>query len=116
MTDPSDFDGLYAIYYQGMAGPGLAQIQLHDGKITGADITGGLWDGEFAVDVADVFISCRVTITLPSGIALATTGEPPKADEARDMHFRLPVDFASKPYVELILPIGRVNVRFQRLR
>lgn len=116
MANPTDFDGFYAIYYQGNVGPGLAQVQLHEGKVIGADIAGGLWDGEFAVDVVNSVIKCEVTIRLPFGGVLATTGEPPKANEAANMRFTLPIDFATRDYVPLELPIGKVNARFKKLR
>jgi hypothetical protein len=116
MTNTSDFDGFYAIYYHGNAGPGLAQIQLVDGKIVGSDVTGGLWDGEFALDAVDHLIRCKVTIRLPKGVVLATTGEQIKGDEATNMLFNLPFDFATKEFVPLDLPIGKINVRFQKLR
>lgn len=116
LTNPTDFDGFYAIYYQGSAGPGLAQIQLTEGKIVGADITGGLWDGQFAVDLVNHDLTCDVSIRLPAGVALATTGQPPKGGETLNMKFTLPHDFATKPYIALDLPIGKVNVRFQKLR
>ncbi len=116
MSNPTDFDGFYAIYYQGAASPGLAQIQLNNGKITGADATGGLWDGEFAVDFVGGNISCEISVRLPAGARLATTGRPPEANEAANMKFILPIDFASRPFIALELPIGKLNVRFQKLR
>ena len=116
VTNPTDFDGFYAIYYQGTAGPGLAQIQLSEGEIVGADITGGLWDGRFAVDLVNHNLTCDVSIRLPPGVTLATTGQPPQGNEASNMKFILPHDFATKPYVSLNLPIGKINVRFQKLR
>lgn len=116
MSNPRDFDGFYAIYYHGSAGLGLAQIQLHDGKIVGADVTGGVWDGEFVVNSVEQLITCNVTIQLPEGVALATTGKVPKGNEARNMAFKLPFDFMTREYVALDLPIGKINVRFKRLR
>lgn len=116
MPSTDQFDGFYAIFYQGQSGPGLAQIQLVDGRIVGADTTGGLWDGEYAVNPAIGSIACKVTVRLPPGVPLATTGKPPERDEAVDMKFNLPLDFASRPFVSLNLPIGKVNVRFQKIR
>jgi hypothetical protein len=112
----ADFDGFYALYYHGHAGPGLAQIQLLEGKIIGADAVGGKWDGEFAVDVANGVIRCVITIKLPVGGVLATTGEAPRGTEATNMQLSLPTDFALRDFVQLELPIGKVNIRFQKLR
>lgn len=116
MPKPKDFDGFYAIYYHGNAGPGLAQIQLIDGRIVGSDVTGGLWDGEFVVDPINENISCEITIRLPQGVPLATTGRPPEGGEAANMKFKLPLDFTTAEYVSLDLPIGKINVRFQKIR
>jgi len=116
MANPKDFDGFYAIYYHGGAGIGLAQIQLFDGTIVGADASGGRWDGAFAVDAPTSLINCEVSIQLPPGGTLATTGQAPKGNEALNMKFILPFDFATAAFVELDLPIGKVNVRFQKLR
>jgi hypothetical protein len=116
LANPTDFDGFYAIYYQGNAGPGLAQIQLHEGNIVGADTSGGLWDGEFAIDVVNGMISCNISIQLPPGGTLATTGQPPRGNETANMQFVLPTDFASREFVPLSLPIGKINVRFKKLR
>jgi hypothetical protein len=112
----TDFDGFYAIYYQGHASPGLAQIQLSNGRIIGADVGGGLWDGAFVIDPVTSIINCEVSIQLAPGQLLATTGLPPKGNEGANMRFQLPPDFASRPFVMLDLPIGKVNLRFQKLR
>lgn len=116
MSETAEFDGFYAIYYHGQAGPGLGQIQLVNGKIIGSDVTGGVWDGSFAINAVDQFISCEVTIKLPQNVPLATTGLPVQGAEATNMRFKLPLDFASRAFVPLELPIGKVNVRFQKVR
>jgi hypothetical protein len=116
MPESTEFDGFYAIYYQGEAGPGLGQIQLTEGKIIGSDVTGGIWDGDFAIDAVHELISCEITIQLPKGTPLATTGAPPVGNEAANMRFKLPLDFSTREYVALELPIGKVNVKFKRIR
>ena len=116
MANSKDFDGFYAIYYHGAAGPGLAQIQLNEGSIMGADVTGGKWDGKFAIDPVARLIRCAISIHLPAGVSLATTGSPPTGNEATDMHLELPFDFAEREFLPLELPIGKINVRFAKLR
>lgn len=47
--------GFYAVYYTGVAGFGHAVLVFSDSVVTGADATGGVYDGSYTVGDNDEF-------------------------------------------------------------
>jgi hypothetical protein len=65
-------DGFYAIYYTGRAGSGFGVLVLKGGVITGADASGGLYDGEYTVNQGKQMLEGTIKMTVPPGISLVT--------------------------------------------
>lgn len=107
-------EGIYAMYYTGGSGSGHALFLMKDGKITGADVIGGILDGSYQLEGDAVEFS--VTLTIPSGGTLVTGQTAGAAPLSQDISASLPSTFADgKPY-PVRTPLGPVNVIFRHLR
>lgn len=108
-------NGIYAGYFTGKVGSGFAMFVLKDGVLTGADVTGVLFDGEYkAADTK------AVTGILHAKIPPGTTTIQGVTAGERGLNysapFSLPANFESEPYVTVETPLGTVNVRLVKLR
>jgi len=108
-------DGIYQITFRGAADWGMGILLLKDGKITGADVAGALYDGNYS-DKGDN-IAIKITLTVPPGVTLVM-GTPPQSKEySFDFEFSLSKKAVeSRETVLLHLPPGPVNVIFNQLR
>jgi len=107
-------EGFYAVYYTGVAGFGHAVLVIKDGIVTGADVTGGVYDGKFKVsDVGGV--SIEVTLTVPAGTTLVT-GQTLPTPYSQTIKAELSANFASGQPVPVQTPLGPVNAIFKKLR
>lgn len=90
-------------------------LLLKDGKITGADVAGALYDGKYSDNGDDIAI--KITLTVPPGVTLVM-GTPP---QSKEYNFDFEVSLKKKAIesretVLLNLPLGPVNVIFNQLR
>ena len=69
-------EGFYSITYGGAApglgGIGFGVIALDTGKVIGADVAGGRYDGVYEFDQTTSMINATVNVTVPAGVALVT--------------------------------------------
>jgi len=107
-------EGFYAVFYTGVAGFGHAVLVIKDGIITGADATGGLYDGKFSVGGSGG-ISIEVTLTVPAGTTLVTGQTLPSA-YSQTIKADLMESFANGQAVPVQTPLGPVNAIFKKLR
>lgn len=107
-------EGFYAVYYTGVAGFGHAVLVIKDGIVTGADVTGGVYDG--TVKLGDPSrVSIEATLTVPAGTTLVT-GQTFPSQYSQTIKAQLPKDFASGYTVPIETPLGPVNAIFKKLR
>lgn len=107
-------EGFYAVYYTGVAGFGHAVLVIKDGIVTGADVTGGVYDGKFTVSGSGG-ISIEVTLTVPAGTTLVT-GQTFPSPYSQTIKADLPENFANGQPVPVQTPLGPVNAIFKKLR
>lgn len=107
-------EGFYAVYYTGVAGFGHAVLVMRDGVVTGADVTGGIYDGKFKVADAGS-VSIEVTLTVPAGTTLVT-GQTLPAPYSQTIKAELSAHFANGQPVPVQTPLGPVNAIFKKLR
>lgn len=105
--------GFYAIYYTGIAGFGHAVVVLKDGVVTGADVTGGTYDGTY--EPAGEGYDISVALTMPAGTTLVT-GQSIAEPLTQTIKASLPAHFANGSPVAVTTPMGPVNVIFKKLR
>ncbi|MDF2142822.1 hypothetical protein [Paenirhodobacter sp. CAU 1674] len=107
-------EGFYAVYYTGVSGFGHAVLVIEDGVVTGADATGGVYDGTFSIG-AEGTISIEVTLTVPAGTTLVT-GQTLPSPCSQTIKAELPANFAGGQPVPMQTPLGPVNAIFKKLR
>ncbi|GAA0288293.1 hypothetical protein [Rhodovulum strictum] len=107
-------EGFYAVYYTGIAGFGHAVLVINDGIVTGADATGGVYDGTYKVSASGSF-SIEVVLTVPAGTTLVTGQTLPDALR-QTIIADLNASFANGQPVPLQTQLGPVNVIFKKLR
>lgn len=107
-------EGFYAVYYTGVAGFGHAVIVMQDGVVSGADATGGTYDGTYRKG-KDAQVSVEVTLTAPAGTTLVTGQTLPVA-YSQTIVASLPENFSGGHTVPIQTPLGPVNAVFKKLR
>src|SRR5579871_5757699 len=108
-------DGIYLMTYRGAAGWGQGLLVLRDGKVTGADAQGGLYDGTFAQQPEGMTFD--VQLTVPPGVVLVQGTQPQPTTYTVPFKAFLPYQSIEKELPVLVsLPPGPVNVIVKRLR
>lgn len=107
-------EGIYAIYFTGITGSGQGLLVLKGGIVAGADVTGGLYDGEYAQQ--DNIVKGSVKLTLPPGAMLVTGASAGTEPMEIDIPLELPADLGNSEPMLIKTSTGPVNVIFKRLR
>lgn len=106
-------DGFYGIFYTGTVGSGFGVVVLHDGKVTGVDVTGGIFSGSF--DVTNSELVGTVHLEVPAGEILVT-GAPAQAQSyTLTIPLKVPADLGAGKPVLVKTPTGPINVNFKFL-
>lgn len=109
-------DAFYAIYYTGQQGSGLGLLALKGGMVVGVDAVGGKFDGTYSVDTDKGVLSASIRMTVPANSFLVT-GQPVRNQPYMvDLPIEVPLDLAGGAPIRLELPIGPLNIRFEKLR
>lgn len=109
------FDGIYQITFRGAADWGMGILILKNGVVTGADVGGVLYDGNYMEK--DRNLEVNLILTVPPGVTLVM-GTQPQSKEY-NFPFKLSLseqDMKTKIPVLIQLPQGAVNVIFNCLR
>lgn len=107
-------EGFYAVYYTGVAGLGNAVLVFTDNIVSGADTTGGTYDGSYSVGDNNE-IEIEIIFTIPAG-GLLVTGQSFSEDYAQTITATLRSGFADGHSVLVQTPMGPVNAIFKKLR
>jgi hypothetical protein len=113
MSTGSFVEGIYAVFFSGTASEGYGLLVFQNGKITGADPMGVIFDGYYEIDTN---IRARIDVKAPPNGTLiqgVTAGPEGLTYQAQ---VDLSMDFLEKPFVSVQTPLGPVNVRFKLLR
>lgn len=107
-------EGFYAVYYTGAVGFGHAVLIAKDGVLTGADVTGCLYDGSYAVsDSGDIRFD--VILTAVAGTTLVT-GQTLSETIKIEISSTLVGGFVESRYITLQTSAGPVNATFRKIR
>jgi len=107
-------EGIYAIYYTGITGSGQGLIVLKNGIISGADVVGGLYDGNYTEKGNK--IEGMVCLAIPPATSLVTGASSGEEIMKFDIPLSLPSTFANGETISLKTPTGNINVIFRYLR
>lgn len=107
-------NGFYSIYFTGTTGSGFGLLALKDGIITGIDVTGGQFDGEYKV--AGEEVTGQLRVSLPPG-TISITGQPAgPSGLLMEYPIRLPINLGAGHTIPLRTPFGPINVIVKKLR
>tara|TARA_B100000614_G_C14537347_1_gene488946 strand:+ start:464 stop:811 length:348 start_codon:yes stop_codon:yes gene_type:complete len=109
-------EGFFALYYTGVAGTGFGLFILSRGIITGVDVGGGTYDGDYRVDQAAGTLDGELKFNVPPGLPLVT-GHPAQANSfTLSIPLKLPVNLGGEKPLTVQTPTGPVNVVVKKLR
>lgn len=111
----TEIDGFYAGYMTGAEGTGLAFFTFSNGRITGTDLEGVLFDGMLIKsDESNYVGTCKVKVP-PEVLVIqgVTTGPQSLTYETPVV---LPIGFGSETDIRVETPLGPVNLRLHYLR
>ena len=106
-------NGIYIAYFSAELGTTMGIFLIRDGILVGADVGGGLYDGNYTQSGSRA--EGRVTFKTrgaSTSITGASSDVPMNYDST--FHFSLPLEDAD--YHLITSPAGRAHVRFERLR
>jgi hypothetical protein len=109
-------EGFYALFYTGEVSSGYAVLVLKGGIIAGADVSGGLYDGQYTVNYDQKNLNGTLRLTIPAGIALVTGAPASEETSTQDIPFSLPLDFADERVLQVQTATGPINLRFKKIR
>lgn len=109
-------NGFYSLYYTGTVASGFAVIVLEDGVVTGADVTGGLFDGEYTINQEKSVFEGTIRMTVPAGISLVTGAPPSQTAYTQDIPLSLPLDLNQGRPMLVHTSTGPVNLNMKKLR
>jgi hypothetical protein len=107
-------DGIYAAYMTARAGNSILLLVIKDSKITGVDVGGLKYDGQFKETEKGFHFS--VVYLIPAGATLITGSLPPTSPQHIPLELDLPKDFANGQTIRIETPLGPLNARFEKLR
>ncbi len=108
-------NGIYAMYYTGLAGSGHAVIVMKNDTITGADAVGVLLDGTYG-NVNDGRFKVSIKLVAPAGTPLVTGVVAGREPMTQQINTELPANFGNGNPIGVQTPDGQINVVFKRLR
>ena len=109
-------DAFYAMYYTGQQGSGMGLLAFKGGVVVGVDVVGGKFDGHYKFDESTGTVSGSIRMTVPANSALVTGQAARDQPYTVDMPVLLPSDLGGGNPIRLDLPIGPLNIRFEKLR
>ena len=108
-------EGIYKVDYQGIAGLGFAMLILESGTVTGADVTGGFYDGTYEWNEQTRLLDIAVQVDVSEGTVLVMGNAAPPGG----LRFGVRCSFPRDPDNQTInaeTDFGPIVVRVQLLR
>lgn len=110
-----EIDGVYAAYFSGEFGNSLGILSLSDGRLSGADVGGVLFDGHLRYVEEDNSLVGEVILFIPLGGTLVTGYATETPSEMRtSVSLGVPLEKVS--FHSIQTESGQVNVRFRKVR
>jgi hypothetical protein len=109
-------NGIYAGFMTATTGAsGMALFVLSNGVLSGADLGGVTFDGDYTVNQnGDAEGSVKVQV--PEGITVIQGVTAPPGGLKYEVPILLPAQSKDYPFFLISTPLGKVNVRLQKLR
>lgn len=109
-------DGMYTAYFTGATGNSLGMFIFQGGVITGADVGGGRYDGEYAFSENGKRIQGDVKFSLPIGNSTITGFAAETTPIVVELTLDLPAEFNRHDVHRIETPLGPINAKFEKIR
>src|SRR6516225_9093463 len=109
-------NGFYVVYYTGKTGSGFAIIVFRDGIITGADASGGLYDGKYTVSEDKRGLEGTIVMTVPPVVSLVIGAPISQVSYTQQFPISLSLDTDQNQSLRLQTPSGPINLNLKKLR
>ena len=103
-------DGIYTAYLSGVAGQSMAMFVFTAGTITGADIGGLVYSGNYKASEGRV--AGHITYRMPAASVSITGAEFVQQSEDITVPIDLPETLNEKETYRINTPIGPINAKF----
>jgi hypothetical protein len=108
-------DGVYLAFFTGEFGTSIGIFLFKGGVLVGADLGGGIYDGELDALQDSAVATGRVRFRSKEGL-VSITGATSDYPIFLDIEVKLKLPLDTVPFQELQTPTGPVNVRFEKVR
>jgi hypothetical protein len=109
-------NGFHALYYTGRTGSGFGVVVFKDGIVTGADASGGLYDGEYTTNQDKQILEGKIKLTVPPGVSLVTGAPVTQQPYTQQFPISLPLDLNQPHPLQIQTPTGPVNLNLKKIR
>lgn len=109
-------EGFYSIVFTGIDGSGAGMLVLDTGRVIGADVGGGTYDGTYEFNEDTRMLDVDVTITIPEGHWSVTGKQAVGAPLSMTVKASLRRDLGAEQPMRLETSDGPVNVVFKMIR
>ena len=109
-------NGFYSIYYTGKTGTGFGVLVLKDGIVTGADVSGGIYDGEYTIEDERKVFEGTIKLVIPPGVPLVTGAGPSQQSYTQQIPISMPFDLNQGRPVQVQTSTGPVNLIIKKIR
>ena len=107
---------IYVAYFTALTGQSVGLFYIGSGIISGVDVGGIQYDGNYTVDSTDGSLHGMVTFVLPPNIPLITGVVGGSMPTRIPVELNLPADFGDGKTVTISTPTGPVNARFEKTK
>jgi len=115
MSDNS-IDGFYMAYLSGPNGNGIMMLVILNGTIVGSDPFAVIVDGTYCLATDKLHYEAKLVVTAPPDTLLVHGVNTGADGLSYEMNVALPLDPAAQDYITIETPLGKLNVRFKKLR
>ncbi len=113
--EPMLKEGMYEIAFSGTNDSGMGALILENGRVYGADLAGGKYDGDYEYNRLTGMIESKIKVTIPPGVG-TVQGIPPQPFEfAFNVEAKFPRG-TEDTIIQVKTDAGPVNVRIRFLR
>lgn len=108
-------EGFYSITYGAAAGQGFGMIALDTGRVVGADVVGGRYDGSYQFNPRTGMLDLDVMVTVPPGAWVVQGGQSRPTSWTFGIKAAVPAETPSHA-ISVHTELGPVAVIFRFLR
>ena len=107
-------NGFYAAYLTGAQGQGFLLFILRNGIVVGVDVGDAKYDGTYTPVDGGFDVNLKVEFPPNSDLVQGVRTGPETV--VSELHFTLPADFLSRPFLRIEAQHGPLNAKITKMR